>query len=400
MPWMECSPLDERWELVRQWLGGGAPPVTELAVVFGVSEKTAHKWLKRFREGGRAALVDRSRRPVHSPKATPGVVRDVLLELRRAHPSWGPKKLVVLLGEVRPDLVAPAASTVGGLLKRAGLVRSRRRRRTLPGEPVDLRVATGPNDVWCMDFKGEFNVRGRPCYPFTVTDYFSRYLLLCKALPSTGGGGVRAGLEATFQEYGLPAYIRSDNGSPFGARGIGGLSRISVFLIRLGVRVEHIKAGKPAQNGRHERMHRTLKLEVVLGGRVTWQAQQRAFDRFTHEFNQVRPHEALQMRKPGELYTPSPRRYPKTLPEIEYPTGYTLRHVRHDGAIKWRGKATFIGEALTGEIIGIQETSDEHGWHDLHYGPAHLGLIHPDGRLIKRKKATWTQPPDSPMYPV
>lgn len=392
--------MELRREFIERWLKKDAPPVTVLAASFGISEKTAHKWLSRFRDGGMASLEDRSRRPLSSPSATPEHVRELLVGLRREHPTWGPKKLLAVLARQRPSLALPAASTAGAILKQAGLVTpGRPRRRTLPKTVNRLQVPAEPNDVWCIDFKGHFNIGGKPCHPLTLTDAFSRYLLLCKALPSTGGPAVRTHLEAALREYGLPRYVRSDNGRPFGGGKLAGLSSLSVFLIRLGVRVEFIDPGKPQQNGQHERMHRTLKHEAIVAPGSTWNAQQRAFNRFQREFNDDRPHEALGMRRPSDVYRRSPRPLPNRLPELEYPSGHVLRRVHSHGQIRWRGRELFLSETLIGQTVGLRESHIDGWWH-LEFGPVHLGYIDPQGRILPQKRPVWTSDEGSPMSPV
>jgi transposase InsO family protein len=389
--------VDLRTEFINRWLKKEVD-VTVLAASFGISEKTAHKWLSRFRLGGRAALEDRSRRPHSSPLATSEAVKNALIELKKKHPTWGAKKLLVVLAARDPQLALPAASTAGEILKRAGLVQTSKRRRHLPKAPTHLQEPSTSNHVWCIDFKGQFNVAARPCYPLTLTDAFSRYLLLCQALPSTAGAAVRKHLELVFREYGLPEYVRSDNGSPFGG-GLAGLSRLSVFLIRLGIRVEHIEPGKPQQNGRHERMHRTLKREAIVQPPSTWKDQQRAFDLFQREFNEQRPHEALGMKCPLEVYNKSPRSYPERLPQHEYATDCLVRKVRPDGCIRWEGEMVFLSESLAGEIVGLRESHLD-GWWNLQLGPAFLGYIDSNGRVLKQARLTWLFSEGSPMSPV
>jgi putative transposase len=247
-----------------------------------------------------------------------------------------------------------------------------------------------------MDHKGQFTVGRRRCYPLTVTDAHSRYLLTCEACPSTAGKYVWPILERIFREQGLPQRMRSDNGPPFGSLGIGGLSRLSVYLTRLGIQQEFISPGRPQENGSHERMHGTLKREAVLPPHSRWEAQQQRFDRFRDEYNLERPHEALQMKTPAEVYRSSSRPLPAKLPEVAYPTSFIVRRVKLSGEIKWRGGLVTISEMLRGEYVGIRE-SEQDGWWRLHYGYWDLGLLGADGTVIKRPRALLSSSPMSPV---
>lgn len=277
----------------------------------------------------------------------------------------------------RPEAEWPAASSIGELLKREGLIQARRTRRETPPYTEPLAHASAPNQVWCADFKGWFYCGdGVRCDPFTVTDAWSRYLLRCRATEKTDGPHVRAVMEAVFREYGLPEAIRTDNGSPFASRAPGGLSRLSMWWLQLGIRHERIEPGCPQQNGRHERMHRTLKQETASPPAATRSRQQQAFLDFERLYNEQRPHEALEGKTPAELYVGSARCYPARLPELEYPRGVHLRRISQQGSLKWRSERTFLSEVLARQRVGLLETEEE--FFEVYYGPLLIGWF--DGR--------------------
>jgi transposase InsO family protein len=292
------------------------------------------------------------------------------------HPHWGPKKLWVLLRERYPNSSLPAISTLGAILRRQGLVRPRRRRwRRQVTSASDLNAPQQPNEIWAVDFKGWFRTRdGRPCYPLTVSDLFSRYVLTIRALSQARYAETRTTFEKLFSLYGLPQRIRSDNGAPFASIGAGGLSRLSAWWVRLGIALELITPGHPEQNGSHERMHRTLKQEAVRSPAANCRAQQRRFNRWRDEFNLTRPHEALAMQRPAQLYRASTRVYPTVVAHPVYPADYAIRRVRHCAAIKWQGRQRHIGEALVGQLVGLREV--EPGCHEVYFGSVLLGCLY------------------------
>jgi transposase InsO family protein len=365
--------MQERQRLIQAQLTGRYS-VTELARGYNVSRKTAYKWLARYALDGPAGLKDRSHAAHSHPNATPQAVVDALRREKFAHPTWGPLKLMPSPSdppEVRDAW--PAPSTRGAILARLQLTNPRRRRRRIPPNPTPLAACDRPNAVWCIDFKGWFRTQdGQRCDPLTVTDACSRLLLCCEALPRPDYDHVCPVLERLFRQYGLPEVIRSDNGPPFASRAVGGLSRLSVGWLKLGIRPERIAPGHPEQNGRHERMHRTLKQECCRAPAANLAAQQARFDAFRYEFNQRRPHQALGQQPPAAFYIPSPRLYPGSLPDLAYPPGTQLRRVRSNGEIRWRGRLVFISEALVGELVGVRE--GDVGY-EVYCGPVRLGNL-------------------------
>ena len=309
----------------------------------------------------------------------------MLLDARRQHPNWGAVTLLEWFGRRHPKVALPAASTVAELLKREGLVKPRVRTRRTPPYTQPFAHAGAPNAVWSADFKGHFRTGDRLyCYPLTVSDGFSRYLLACRGLLHPTHEAVRPWFERLFREYGLPLAIRTDNGVPFASRALAGLSRLSAWWLRLGITPERIEPGCPQQNGRHERMHRTLKRGSCTPPRASLAAQQRAFDRFKTEYNEERPHHALGKATPVQLYQASPRPYPSRLPELEYPSGFTVRRVRHGGDIKWQGKHIYVTNTLIGEPVGLYQV-DEELW-SVFYGALELGRL--DARCARVEPKT------------
>ena len=361
MPWQESDTVTERLKFIAAH-ETGLYSMTELCARFGISRKTGYKLVARYKDEGVAGLKDHSHAPRHCPHRTSAEVEAVLLEGRRAHPHWGPKKLVGILAPRHPGLVFPAPSTVGRLLERHELIVKRKRR--VPRSPVERpprRLAEAPNTVWSIDFKGEFRTRdGQLCYPLTVQDVCTRYMLGVTGLDSTAGAGVRIAMEALFRERGLPEAIRSDNGVPFVAPHVRGhgLSRLRVWWIKLGIEHDRIDPGRPDQNGRHERMHRTLKAETARPPEADRKAQQTRFDEWRIEYNEVRPHEALGQVPPAVRYTPSPKAYPERLPEPEYPGHFEVRQVRRGGEILFRKRDVFVSETLAHEAVALEEVED------------------------------------------
>ncbi len=339
----------------------GEYTMSELCAIYGVSRETGYEWWRRYRQTGLTALCDRSRAPRWHPNQTAAEIEAAVLELRRAHMRWGPRKLKRVLEREHADVAWPAASTMGTMLAREGLVIARRKRRKTEPYSRPFASATEPNRVWCVDFKGWFRTQdGERIDPLTVSDAHSRYLLRCQAVEKTDSSRAQAIFEAAFREYGMPLAIRSDNGAPFVSRAVAGLSRLAVWWMKLGIVAERIAAGHPEQNGRHERMHRTLKAETASPPEANRRAQQRSFDRFRQEYNQVRPHEALAMQTPATVYVPSPRRVPARVPEPEYGSALAVRKVRPCGNFTWGGEDVFLSEVLEGERIGLLPIDDRY----------------------------------------
>lgn len=335
--------------------------MTELCRHYGISRETGYQMVHRFQQAGIRGLEERSRAPVHHPNQMEAEIAERVLAWRRQHPTWGPRKLLVHLQRRWPRTQWPVASTVGELLQREGLVIARRKRRKTPPYTQPFVALDDANQVWCADFKGWFCTRdGERIDPLTMSDAFSRYLLRCQAVDKADTEQVRSIFEAAFREYGMPWAMRSDNGPPFASRAIAGLSRLAVYLMKLGIIPERIQPGHPEQNGRHERMHRTLKAETAHPAAANRRAQQKAFDHFRQEYNQERPHEALGQQTPASCYAPSPRPYPARLPVPEYDAGMQVRSVFARGQFCWRGQDIFLSETLAGERVGFQPLDDRH----------------------------------------
>ena len=352
--------MEQRMRFVLEW-ETGLETVTELCRRYGISRKTGYKILGRWQQERVAGLPDRSRAPLRHANQIAEEIGQAVLELRRAHPRWGPRKLRRWLQTHVAATRWPASSTIGAMLAREGLAHAQRRRRQAPPFTQPFAAAQTANQVWCMDFKGWFRTQdGERIDPLTISDACSRYLLRCQAVNHCTTAAVQAICEAAFREYGLPWAVRSDNGPPFAACGVAGLSRLSVWWIKLGIVPERIAAGHPEQNGRHERMHRTLKAETATPSAANRRQQQRAFDRFRREYNEERPHEALAMETPASCYEPSPRAYPARVPVPEYDSGCVVRRVYPHGQFFWRGHDVFLGKALAGERIGLQAMDDRY----------------------------------------
>jgi putative transposase len=381
MPWRERLPMDERVQFMGDYQRE-LFTVTELCDRYGVSRKTGYKWLARYAADGAAGLAVRSSRPKQSPQATAAPIATAIVRLRTRYPRWGGKKILAVLGEREPTWVLPAVSTANDILKRAGLVTAARGRRPLGHAGYVATPVTEPNRVWTADFKGQFRTTDAElCYPLTVCDAWSRYLVRCFALRRPTTGDTQAVFRRAFAEYGLPDRIRTDNGEPFAAASLGRLSRLSVWWIRLGIYPELIQPASPYQNGAHERMHRTLKAETTRPPAPNLIAQQERFARFRRRYNQERPHEALGQRPPGRLYRPSTRPMPTQLTPMIYPGHYELRRVSPPGVMSWHSKNIVISTVLIGETIGLEPVDD--GEWDLHFGPIRLGRFDERTRRIQ-----------------
>lgn len=370
MPWKETYVLDERLRFIAACQSGGET-MTELCLRFGISRKTGYKWRERYAGTPWDGLRDRPRAPRAHPNATPEEIEDYVVAFRLDHGRWGPKKIIRKLSEWYPAMNWPAPSTAGDILKRHGLVPPRPRRRRTPPYTQPFAGCRFPNALWCADLKGWFLTGdGRRCEPFTLSDAYSRFLLRCQVVPRPNRHWIQGISDAAFREYGLPHAIRTDNGPPFATTALGGLSQLAIHWIKLGIIPERIMPGQPQQNGRHERLHLTLQDHTASPPEANARRQQQAFHCFREEYNYERPHEALDQRTPGSVYTCSPRPFPRRIPEVTYPDDDTVRRVRHNGQIKWQGHMLYLGEALAGEPVGLHQLDDEN-WR-IAYGPIHL----------------------------
>jgi transposase InsO family protein len=392
MAWKETCVMSERVKLINDYLSG-EHAISELALEYEVSRKTVYKWIGRQVAAGWAALADESRAPRTHPNAVALEVERALLDLKARRPLWGaPKLRHKLLEQFGPER-CPAESTVSELLRRHGLSRvGRRRRRAVPSEQP-FGQCLGANEVWCADFKGWFRTGdGNKCTPLTISDAYSRYLLCCQGLDGqTGMVTVQPLFIATFREYGMPRAIRTDNGPPFATSGLAGLSQLAVWWVRLGIGLERIEPGEPQQNGRHERMHRTLKEAAAKPPRASLRAQQNAFDEFRQEYNEERPHEALEQRVPARIYGRSPQTYPERLPDQGgYPDDWQKRQVREGGQMKWKGETIHLSKALWGQQVGLKPVAE--GQWEVYFERLKLGLFDERAGRIKGVKRLEQKP--------
>ena len=381
MPFKETCPMEERIALFRDY-DTGAFTVSELCVLYGISRETFYVWKRRRGAGEPRWWEDKSHAASSCPHRTPEAIAAAVIGIRQEFKHFGPKKIRAVLAAREPGIAWPAASTMGGILKQAGLVPERQqRRRPLAQGGTAAAPATAPNGEWSIDFKGWFRTRdGVRCDPLTVTDAASRYLIEVR---HTGPdfNGVRLVMEQVFKEVGLPDAIRSDNGAPFGSCGAGGLSRLSIWWLKLGIEPRYIPPSSPQDNGRHERMHKTLKAETSKPPAATVAEQQRRFDTFRRHYNEERPHEALDQTPPARHWRPSPRQFPVRLEDPWYDADHEVRRVHTAGEIKWRGEHIFIGEALAGELVGV--TSHDSGGHLVRFHGRDLGLIDRSRRFLR-----------------
>lgn len=358
MPWKETCAMDLKVQMIGDWLKK-EHTVTELGEHYQVSRKTIYKWIGRYQAGGIQALKEGSHAPFKHPNATDIEIASEVILAKQRHDKWGPKKVASWLKQQYPEQPWPAVSTAQSILYKAGLVKPRKKRRHTPPYTQPFQRCNQPNDSWSIDYKGQFHTGdGRLCYPLTITDNFSRYLLKCHGLHHPSYEDTRPLLERAFREYGLPLAVRSDNGAPFASTGLGGLSRLGVWLVRLQVIPERIALSHPEQNGRHERMHRSLKEAVCQPPKSCLSRQQMAFDQFKTEFNDERPHEALGMKTPASLYKSSHRQFPAKLPPVEYDSWMKVRRVLPSGGIKLGNNYFYVSQALAGEPLGLKQISD------------------------------------------
>jgi putative transposase len=376
MGWKGVTVMDQKILFIGECLKEDRPFFNELCREFGISRKTGYKWLERYLSEGVKGLMDRPSIPRSCPHKTAEEIVEIIVRAKGQHPSWGPKKIIAHLSSSHPFL--PAVSTASDILKRYGLVkRMKKHRRKYPR--CTLATAQEPNDIWSVDYKGQFRMRnGIYCYPLTVCDMKTRYLLGIDAHDTVSFARTKAHFTRLFDEYGLPGRIRSDNGVPFASNAIARLSSLSVWWIKLGIYPERTDPASPAQNGRHERMHKTLKAEATIPPQKDIRSQQAQFDMFRKEYNDIRPHESLDQRTPSSAYASSPRKMPGRLGHFDYPLHYNVRRVCGNSCIRWRNEFIFVSRALAGEYVGLEQTDD--GVYDVYFCDLYIG------RLLEEKK--------------
>lgn len=390
MTWNETCAMDQKMLFVTACIDGSRN-ISSLCRHFGISRKTGYKWLNRYRAEGPVGLTDRSRTPYTNCRAVPPEVIDQVLAVRHKYPTWGPRKVRAWLQNNLPDQSWPAASTIGNIFDRAGLTRPRKRRRRAAAHTRPFARCAAPNDVWCADFKGWFTTGDHAVVnPLTITDACSRYLIRCHPVDRTGAVQVWPVFDAAFREHGLPRVLRTDNGAPFASCAIAGLSRLSVKLIQAGVLPERVQPGKPQQNGRHERMHLTLKQDTASPPAATLAEQTRRFDHFRRVFNHQRPHEALGQKPPASVYQSSSKVWDGVLRPPGYTVDAVIRMVRQNGEIKWRGNRVFISEVLAKQPVGLTEIDDD-VWL-VRYGPIILGTLNGRGKIHKIRSGSPARP--------
>ena len=382
MPWQEIRVEEQRLAVVQGHQAGMS--ISELSEIYGISRKTIYKWLERYEEHSLPGLADLSRRPHQSPHQVSEEVEAAIVTASLRW-KWGPKKLLVKLQEQDISQHWPAVSTIAAILKAKGLVVPRRHRPRTPHHKPPFLTPDAPNHVWCADYKGWFRTGdGTRIDPLTITDSSSRYLLRCQIVERTGYEGAQAVFEAAFREYGLPAVMHTDNGVPFASVAPGGLSHLSMWFVRLGIVPERSRPACPQDNGRHERMHRTLKQATAQPPQATARLQQKAFHEFQLQYNEQRPHEALDNRTPQACYQASSRRYPRRVPQLEYGDAIEIRRVSQQGSVKWKGERTFISEVFAYEPLGLKAVDER--WLEVYYGPILLGWLDGYRHSFSRRK--------------
>ncbi|NVZ23882.1 integrase core domain-containing protein [Pseudomonas costantinii] len=385
MPWRELKPMDLKVMFIADYLSERLN-FSQLCAAHSISRKTGYKWVARYNADSVNGLKECSRKRHSQSQAVPFAVKEAILELRARGPTTaGPKKIQMALIERFPDQPPPSKTTIYNVLKKAGLVTPRPLRQRVAVYPKPLQKADNPNQLWSADYKGQYLTGdGAWCYPLTVMDHASRFLLACESMPSTTFQEAKAAFERLFKTYGMPERIRTDNGVPFASSGRAGLSQLSIWWARLGIIHERIQPGRPEQNGRHERMHRTLKSTLPRPPEVDWGAQQRHFDLFIQHYNHERVHEALGQKTPGSCYTNSQRMYPEQLPKMRYPTHVEAYRVDSNGVV-YRGRLRiYVGNVLKHEIVGLESISE--GVWDIVFGPIVLGRI--DEKDVKEDYVT------------
>jgi transposase InsO family protein len=379
MPWQKTPTKIQKMRFISDWLGQEFS-MSHLCTRYKISRQSGYLLVKRYAEEGEAAFIERSHSRHTHPNQTPTKLIELILETKQRHLDWGPVTIQAWLKKNKPNLSWPAVSTVGDILNRHGLVKKRYPRKHTPAHSEPLRDCNAPNKVWSADYKGQFKMKNqRYCYPLTITDNFSRFLFCCDGFERIHSKSAIKSFERVFHEYGLPDAIRTDNGYPFAGTAIGGLSALSIWLLKLDIMPERIEPGCPQQNPRHERMHRTLKAGINLNLKHSLGRQQKWFNHFLKEFNEERPHQALALKTPASIYKKSNRSYPSKTPEIIYPNEHLIRKVKTNGEIKYFGKRYFVSELLHGEPIGLEMIDDDRAI--VYFGRLQLGII--DAKLNK-----------------
>src|ERR1700744_639801 len=371
MPWKESNTMDLRVRQIQDHREGHS--ISALAEIYEVSRNTVYKRLDGYAAEGPAGLANRSHAPLHSPsQLSPEGIADIVAARQRW--KWGPRKLRVKLRAAHPEILWPAESTIGEVLRRAGLTQRRKLRVRTPPYAAPFAAVDQANQTWCADFKGWFRTAdGTRCDPLTITDAHSRYLLRCHIVEQADTPHVAAIFDAAFREHGLPRVIHTDNGVPFASRAPGGLSRLSMRWVRLGIVPERSRPASPQDNGRHERMHSTLKQATLTPPERTARGQQAAFDRFQQEYNHERPHEALDDQPPASCYAPSARAMPRRVPELEYGDEVAVRRVSQQGSVRWKGERTFVSAVFAHERLGLRALDER--YLEVLYGPVVLGFL-------------------------
>lgn len=385
MPWKVINQMEVKMQFINEW-HRGCNSITDIAEKYEISRPTVYKWLKRYEQNGVEGLREQSRAPMNSPHRTSRDILDIVIQEKLKNRRRGPRKIRAQLKRSYPHMEFPAISTISYWLKKEGLVDKRKKRQTVPPYTEPFSGCNSPNDVWSIDYKGQFYMKdGHVCYPLTLSDNFSRFILGCQALKGPRYEPTRSCLESIFSEYGLPTAIRCDNGIPFAGRCIGGLSRLMIWWILLGIIPERIRKGCPQENGRHERMHRTLKSDALNPIAINIKEQQKAFDIYRYDFNNHRPHEALNDQTPSDYYKKSDRPYVERPHPPDYRQDLLVRHVRQNGEIKFMGRMFYITELLTGYPVGLKEIED--GLWQLQFSFYVLGSIDlKKNRVIRNKR--------------
>lgn len=379
MSWQKSSVKYQKMRFIADWLGNEYS-VSALCRRYQISRQCGYELINRYQEEGELAFEERSHARHNHPNQTPQAITQIILETKHRFLTWGSVAIKAWLENKYEDQNWPAASTIGDILKKHGLVKKRYPKRRVPAFTEPLKDCSAPNQVWSADYKGQFRLANQQyCYPLTITDNFSRYLFCCDAFEKIDAKKAIKSFEKIFYEYGMPDAIRTDNGYPFAGTAIGGLSRLSVWLLKLGVLPERIEPGCPQQNPRHERMHRTLKAGINLNTKASIKEQQKWFDHFKKEFNEQRPHQALGLKRPAQIYQHSLRSYPTEIPEIFYPNHFLIRKVRTNGEINYFGKKYFVSEILHGEPIGLEMIDEDRAI--VYFAKLKLGII--DSKLNK-----------------